>query len=509
MTEAPPRPPAESSATLPPELDPRAPRRNAGRARRRTFTVLAGVLSALLFVVAVGGYTVYRYFDGQISRIKLDLDGERPADDDAGAVNFLLVGSDSRTGTGDEFQNQGDVEGERSDTTMIAHLAPDGTTTLVSFPRDTLVAIPGHGRGKLNSAITTGGPSLLTMTIERLTRVRIDHYVSVDLEGFRQMTDALGGVNVCVRALPDGRTSNLRDPWSRWSGTVGVNHLDGDQALAFVRQRHGLPNGDFDRIHRQQQFIGAVFEKATSSGVLTSPARLDALLRAALGSLTVDNSTTIDDLQRLALRLRGLRADQIRFETIPVRPPTPAEGANKLGELPVYGSVQIYDQRTLDAFLAPLRGAKAPESSPPPSAGVPAGPVSDRSAVRVDVYNGTGVAGQADQTADGLATAGFAATTAQTWTGAALRGSEVRYPPGREADARAVAAVVPGARIAVDPTLRAGRVTLILGTGFAGLDRSATGVGTGPSATAGGRAGTAPPVRSGQTAAELTSSCTY
>jgi len=521
VTEAPPKPPVDATLGLPPELDPRGrppARRGAGARRRahRALVVLAATLSCLVFVASVGGYTVYRYFDGQISRIKLNLDGDRPAASAGGTVNFLLVGSDSRAGTGNEFESEGTVDGERSDTTIIANLAPDGTTTLVSFPRDTLVAIPGHGKGKLNSAITIGGPSLLIRTIERLTQLRIDHYVSVDLEGFRRMTDAIGGVTVCLRALPDGSTANLRDPWSQWRGVVGANHLDGEQALAFVRQRHGLPGGDFDRIHRQQQFIGAVFEKATSSGVLTNPARLEGLLRAALGSLTVDDSTTIDDLQRLATRLRGVRADKVRFETIPVRAPTPAEGANALGELPVYGSVQIYDQSALNAFLAPLRGQK-PQTGSPGSAtataagpdGIPAGPVSARSDVRVTVYNGTGVAGTGDRTTATLASAGFATSPAHTWTDGTRTANEVRYAPGREADARAIAELVPGAHLFVDPTLRPGTVALVLGTGFTGLDGSTTAAAPGSGGSAAASGGGASSVSPPRTAADLTVHCTY
>jgi len=513
VTEAPPQPPETAQVDLPPELDPRrqppARRPDAARGRaHRMLVTVAATLSCLVFVAAVGGYTVYRYFDGQISRIKLSLGDDRPASGAGGAVTFLLVGSDSRAGTGGEFDSGGAVDGERSDTTMIANLAPDGTTTLVSFPRDTLVAIPGHGRGKLNSAITIGGPSLLIKTIERMTRIRIDHYVSVDLDGFRRMTNAIGGVTVCLRALPDGSTANLRDPWSQWRGVVGPNHLGGEQALAFVRQRHGLPNGDFDRIHRQQQFIGAVFQKATSTGVLANPARLEGLLQAALSSLTVDDATKIDDLQRLATRLRGLSADQIRFETIPVRAPTPAEGANAVGELPVFGSVQLYDPSALDAFLAPLRGAGSRAgSSAAPSA--PAGPVSPRSAVRVDVYNGTGVGGTAERTTTSLTAAGFGTGPARTWTGTRRADSEVRHAPGREADARAVAAVVPGARLVADPALRAGSVTLILGTGFTGLDRIAA---AGPGAAAGrGTPGASSPAPPGppRTAADLTTTCTY
>ena len=513
MTEAPPSPPVTPPAvTLPAEFDPRGRPSNRARHARRAVTVLAAVMSALVMLVAVGGYTVYEYFDGQIARIRLNLGGDRPAAT-AGATNFLVVGSDSRAGTGSEFQSDGAVDGERSDTTIVAHLDPNGTTTLVSFPRDTLVAIPGHGRGKLNSAITIGGPSLLIRTLEQFTQLRIDHFVEVDLAGFRAITDAIGGVTVCVKALPGGSTANLYDPWSQWRGVVGRNRLDGEQALSFVRERHGLPNSDFDRIHRQQQFLSAVFQKATSSGVLSNPVRLESLLHATFGSLTVDDSTSMGDLEKLATRMHGMNASQLRFETIPVHPPTAAEGGNALGEVPVYGSVQIYDPRTLAAFLAPLRA-----SSPKPThtgksgtapAAVPAGPVSPRADVTVDVYNATSLAGMAGKTASGLVAAGFTTGTSQNWSGPRPAGSQIRYAPGREADARAVAAVIPNATIAVDPALRAGVVSLVLGPGFNGLNRTAANQ---PGVDDGSSEGTAAPTPAGsptQTAADLTSRCTY
>jgi LCP family protein required for cell wall assembly len=480
---------------------------------------VAAVLSVAIFTVSVGGYTLYRYFDDQISRIRLSIDGRRPADAATGTENFLLVGSDSRAGTGSEYSSQGEVAGERSDTTMLAHLDADGTSTLVAFPRDTLVRIPGHGRGKLNTAITLGGPSLLIGTLEHLTEIRIDHYVSLDLAGFKRMTDAIGGVTVCVKPLPDGSTGNLHDVWSGWRGHVGENAVGGEQALAFVRQRHGLPGGDFDRIRRQQQFISAVFKKATSGGVLTSPGKLEGLLRAATGALTVDDGTTGNDLRRLATRLRGMSADQIRFETIPVHAPTAAEGGTSTGELPPFGSVQIYDPAELESFLGPLRGHRrgpgdgaggaAPATgTPSPSGATTAKP----STVRVNVYNGSGRTGLAGAVATGLAGEGFQVGPARTWPDGAVTTSQVRYAPGYLEAARAVAAAVPDARLVPDRSLGAA-VSLVLGRSFTGL--RGIGGATAPGANGAGASGvTSPPtagpsVPSTSTAAQLTSSCTY
>ncbi|AEH08541.1 LCP family protein [Candidatus Protofrankia datiscae] len=472
------------------------------RRRQRSLTgklllALAAVLSMSIVVTSVGGYFAYRYFDSQITRVTLALgdDHERPAAAPPGSTNFLLVGSDSRAGTGNMYQRQEVVAGERSDTTMLAHLDANGTTTLVSFPRDTLVRVPGHGRNKLNSAITTGGPSLLIKTIENLTDIKIDHFVSIDLAGFKAMTDAIGGVTVCVRALPDGSRSNLRDDYSQWRGVVGENHLDGEQALAFVRQRYGLPDGDFDRIRRQQQFISAVFQKATSSGVLTNPAKLEGLLTAATGALTVDADTTADDLRNLATRLRGMSANAIRFETIPVHSPTRAEGANAAGEIAPFGSVQIYDPDELETFLAPLRGrgssASQPSQRPGTPTPVPTPPATAMtptptgrtplrpSAITLDVLNGTPTGGLATNAARELAAAGFRIAHVSSAANRHAATSLVRYGPGSLAAARTVAAAVPGAQLREDPSLSE-RVTLVLGTGFKGVNTKALAVTPGP-----------------------------
>ncbi len=474
----------------------------------RLVLVLAALLSALILLTTVGGWTAYEYFGGQIHRIRLGLGDDRPADAASGTRNYLLVGSDSRAGTGDEYQSQEAVTDERSDTTMLAHLDADGTTTMVSFPRDTLVRIPGHGRAKLNSAITLGGPSLLIRTIESLTDIKIDHYVSIDLAGFKAMTDALGGVTICVKPLPNGSKSNLYDPWSQWRGKVGDNRLNGEQALAFVRQRHGLPDNDFDRIRRQQQFIGAVFTQATSTGVLANPVRLESLVHAATGALTVDDGTSINDLRALATRLRGMSADQIRFETIPVHTPTPAEGANAIGELPRFGAVQLYDPIALEKFLGPLRGRpvrpSARSASPSPSVSA--------SAVKVDVYNGAGVSGLAGSAATRLTRAGFQVGSPRTWSHGTLTASQVRYHPGDAAAARTLQAAVPGSRLQEDPAVPAGRVYLVLGTSFtaSAVITSSTPAGGSSAAGAGPSAAAAPSAPSApETASEITTGCTY
>ncbi|WP_239405076.1 LCP family protein [Frankia sp. Cj3] len=488
---------------------------------------LAGVVSLSILLVSSAGYITYRYLNAQITRVTLGLDDDeaRPPRAAPGTENFLLVGSDSREGTGNQYQSEEIISGQRSDTTMLAHLDANGTTTLVSFPRDTLVTIPGHGRNKLNAAITIGGPPLLIRTLENLTNIKIDHFVSIDLAGFKAMTDAIGGVTVCVQPLPDGSTSNLHDEWSQWHGVVGENHLNGEQALSFVRQRYGLPDGDFDRIRRQQQFISTVFQKATSSGVLANPAKLESLLASATGALTVDDHTSMSDLRNLATRLRDMSADAITFETIPVREPAQADGANAAGELRRYGSVQLYDPEQLAAFLAPLRGRGGPAPNPAETPGAPSTPAPPEpvalppASVTVDILNGTTTSGLAISTARELTAAGFRVATVGR-AGRHTATSLVRYGPAGLAAARTLGIAVPGVELRADRS--AGRhVTLVIGADFHGIDARAVasaqtaadnpapgGTGTGNSVPTAGPTPAAPAAPA-LTATELTTRCTF
>ncbi len=197
----------------------------------------------------------------------------------------------------------------------------------MSIPRDTYVEVPAYtdtkgnrhpaAKDKFTNAINVGGPSLLVATVEQLTGLQVEHYVSVDLAGFRQITDAVGGVTVCLKQSSfssndqnDAGTatvhvSNTNDPFSGWHGGPGTLHLNGEQALAFVRQRHGLPEGDINRIERQQQFLGSVFRSATATRNLLDPARATSLLFSVRDALSLDQNTSSSDLEALAERLKG------------------------------------------------------------------------------------------------------------------------------------------------------------------------------------------------------------
>ncbi|MES9538710.1 MULTISPECIES: LCP family protein [unclassified Actinomadura] len=289
------------------------------RRKRRWPRVLIAVGVFLALVVAgIGGLVWQRQssYNGNIDRIKgvMPDDGaRRPGKNVEGTENWLLVGSDSRadsatTGEGNQVWKPGQ---QRTDTIMLLHLPADRKKAyIVSFPRDSWVEIPGYGAQKINAAFSFGGPKLLIETMENLTGVRIDHFGAIDFEGFKSMTDALGGVTVNIK-------QSVYDPARKKRWEAGRQKLNGDDALLFVRQRYNLPNGDFDRIKRQQAFLGALAKQAADRGTLSNPLKLDRFLSALTKSISVDEGVSAGDLRSLALSMRGIRPSDVMFMTLP------------------------------------------------------------------------------------------------------------------------------------------------------------------------------------------------
>lgn len=304
------------------EDDPTEGRSRQRRPRwRRVLTVLL-VSGLVLGGLMLGGawYLSDRYL-GNIDRIPnvfaaLD-ESERPPaptpapGQDDPPVTFLLVGSDSRTGeqtTGDD--RTADPGSQRSDVLMLLQVSGDREEGFaISIPRDSWVPIPGNGVNKINAAYAFGGPTLLIQTVEQLTNIRIDHYAAIDFIGFKTMTDALGGVEVRVAET----TSQFGVTF-----TKGVNQLNGDEALAYVRQRYDLPGGDFDRVQRHQNYLRAVMANVARDNLLTDPTRLDDFMLAVTSAVSVDDELSDGDLLRLALSLRDLKPDDVSFLTMPV-----------------------------------------------------------------------------------------------------------------------------------------------------------------------------------------------
>lgn len=388
-------------------------------------------------------------------------------DPDGSGQNILLVGNDTRAGaTAAELKalhTGHDKSTANADTMMVLHIPADGgRPTLVSFPRDSWVSIPGHGHGKINSAYPDGynaakaagasetaaqsaGLISTIKTIHALTGLYIDHYMQVSLLGFYRISNAIGGVTVCLNHAQN-KTTDKDDYGSGYSGInlpKGVSVIKGVQALAFVRQRHGLPHGDLDRIKRQQYFLKSAFQKITSAGMLLNPFKLKDLLDAVGKSLLTDPKL---DLLSLAQQFESLTTGKINFATIP------NNGPQMIYPDGVATSIVEVNRSAIPAFINQLEG-KADAAY---QQAAPAAP----STVTVDVLNGTDITRLAARNAAALKALGYKVNAVDSASSTAS--TTIEYPDGKQAQAKALAAVVPHAKVMATPDVR--RVTLILGS---------------------------------------------
>jgi LCP family protein required for cell wall assembly len=284
------------------EAYPEAPRKP--RRGRRLLTVVVVVVLALV------GFLVY--VDSSLKREQaMPSTEQRPAD--GPGTNWLLVGSDSREGLDTDRQAElgtGDTAGRRTDTVMLVHIPEgEGKPTMVSLPRDSYVAIPGHGKDKLNAAFAYGGSQLLSRTVEDATGVRIDHYAEIGLGGFADITDAIGGVDMCIK-------EPLHDPKANLDLQPGCQNLAGPQALGYVRTRASA-RGDLDRVEHQREFLAALTEKASSPWVLLNPFQSVPLVLNTSGAFLVGQEDHVWHLGSLAFAMNGIASGQGVTTTVP------------------------------------------------------------------------------------------------------------------------------------------------------------------------------------------------
>jgi LCP family protein required for cell wall assembly len=485
-------PGAGSDRQLPARLDPRAGRAGSPRARsqeadesaeegpsprrrtRRAATAaraVAGVLSVVLLAGSGWGWYLGQVAEATVNRTDAIPTDGNDGTGDAEAMNLLLVGNDSRANLSDEqlaSLNAGTDSGINTDTMILVHVPADGSrASFVSFPRDSYVQIPGYGKDKLNAAYAygyaetpasasdevrqAGGAQLLVQTISGLTGLQIDHYAEVDLLGFFNLSSVVGGVEVNLCEAVDD---------SEWSGAVfdaGVQTISGADALKFVRQRHGLPRGDFDRIVRQQVFIAGVLRKMLSDDVMLNLGKQRELVEAASQSLTIDKGL---DLFQLAQQMQSVTAGSIEFQTIPY------VGTDR--DAQDRSIIRLADEDTLHTFFADL--SAEPEA---PAGTTPAAPETVApSAVTVDVLNGSGTSGLAAKAAAALESAGFAVGTTGNANSSRYDTTVVRYAAGDEALAATVAAAVPGAAVEEGQDAVSGTVRLVLGSDFNGVGQA-------------------------------------
>ncbi|HET9143248.1 LCP family protein [Actinophytocola sp.] len=435
------------------------------------------VLSLLVF--ALTGYywsTLNEWEDGLTRQDVIDTaPSERPAD---GAIDILMVGMDSRTDAqGNPLSKDvlrqlsaGKVDGTlNTDTLIMIRIPNDGGKAIgISMPRDSYVEIPGYGKHKINSAYVRAkndamerlrkggqkdqaklevesnleGAKNLIATVEKLTGAEIDHYAEINLLGFYDITNAVGGIEVCLNKAVDDNLSGAHLP-------AGKQTLSGAPALSFVRQRHGLPNGDLDRIVRQQVFMAGMAKKVFSSEMLKPGSEtLDALRAAVQKSVVLDQDWNVI---QFAQQMMGFTGGNLEFKTIPV-----GSIALRTGD----GDAVEVNPRDVKSFVTGLlHGGGQPASDAPAPDEAPAD-----SSITVDVRNASGRTGLAGQVSQALEAQGFRA--GETGNSNARATSVVRFAAGEDGSGERVAAALGGLPAEADQNVPKGHVTVLLGRDF-------------------------------------------
>ena len=430
------------------------------------------VLSALVFVVTGAAWGIYRDVTAGITTTAV-------VGGDGGDQNILLVGVDSRTDARGnplpaevlrELNSGADTGVLNSDTIILLHV-PEGGGGAVAFsiPRDSYVGIPGFRRDKINAAYpavkartaeelvadgvrdraqietesSEAGRRALIGAVEELTGVVVDHYAEINLLGFYNLTRAIGGIEVCLNRAVDDDLSGARLP-------AGPQTISGRDALAFVRQRHGLPEGDLSRIRRQQVFLAAVADKILSGGTLSDPGKLGELIEVVQRSVVIDADW---DLLAFAQRAADVAAGDLEFLTIPT------EGT----ETNLRGDVVLVDRGAVRTFVEERTAAVAAEAAAPTP---PAPPTLDVIASRyvVDVRNGSDTAGLASDVATHLRGLGFLRGTVDNADDTAT--SVVRYTDPDADAAQAVAEQLGGIDVERSDTVPRGHLLVITGADF-------------------------------------------
>lgn len=457
----------------PPEGRPPEGSRGRGREpggltrRGRVVAWSAGVCAVLLLAVAGVGAWVYHDLDGNIHAADLDgkLGGERPENLSPGSRNILVVGSDSRDGDNAKYGKG--LTTMQSDTLMVLHVPASGEwATVVSFPRDSWVGIPACEKGdggtsaphhfKINEAFAIGGTggdvseaaACTIKTVEVNTGLRIDHFMSVDFQGFKGMVDALGGTEVCPEEA-------IHDEKAHLDLAAGCQTVEDEEALGYVRARYSIGDGsDTGRIGRQQEFMRALVEKAQAK--LTSPTALYGFLESATGSLTTDAELAgIKPLYSLASQLKGIPGDRLTFLTVPNYPreaDVATDKANVVWQYP----------QAADLFTALAEDEEVDKERLTADAKDPV----YASAVRVQVLNGTGVTGRAAAVAEKLTEAGYAVVG--TGNAPATDRTTVTHTASLSRQAASLASRLPGAKDEEEGEgegeSAGGVVTLVVGT---------------------------------------------
>ncbi|OIJ90163.1 LCP family protein [Streptomyces colonosanans] len=462
--------------TTRPPARPQPVRRSPGRRlpiRKKSGWATRAVTTFSVVVLAAAGigHAVITSLDKDIARIDPFKDMKnRPA---AGhGMNVLLVGTDGRDRITDEDRQKyrlGGVPCHCTDTIMIVHISADrDRASVVSLPRDSYAEVPAHtdrttGQQhgphpiRLNAAYAEGGPNLTVRTIEDMTHVKIDHYVEVDFISFMKTVDVLGGVRICT-------TQPMTDSYTGLDLTAGTHLLGGGQALQYVRSRHIDGASDLGRMQRQQRFVAALLDQATSSGVLLNPMKFRDMAQAVLGSVRADQGLGADELLDLGRAMRHFTPRSSEFTTVPIE--------QMDYEVKGLGSTVKWDETKASTLFRSLRDDKPLAPPRPREQGPAAVPVDVApQQIQVKVENGTGEERLGKRVADALAATGFRTTgKPANAPDRTVRHTVIVYDPRWDRSAKSLAAALPGSELrrasGQGPTLK-----VIAGTDFTQVQR--------------------------------------
>ncbi|GHE11633.1 LCP family protein [Streptomyces alanosinicus] len=449
----------------------------------------AGGTAFVLVAIGTAGYLYLKHLEGNVTTTDVGSAAKNGFSKDD-AFNILIIGTDKRTGKGNEgYGDKGSVG--HADTNILLHVSKDRTNaTALSIPRDLVVdvpdcetkqpdgsekVVPGTNSARFNTSLGQDGrdPGCTMRTVQAVTGIQPDHFMMVDFNAVKTLTSAVGGVDVCLAHAVNDKESHLNLP-------AGKSKVEGEQALAFVRTRHSWGNqGDLDRIKVQQQFMASLMRKMSSGDTLTNPSKLIDLAEAATKALTVDKGIgKVSTLKDIALELKKVPTKNISFVTVPVID-NPADGAvhktvivNRTTAPAVFDAIkndvsftEVKKQQKAekDAEAARLKGSRSAPSD-----------------VRVRILNGGAEAGSAQETLQWLQTQQGVLKSENAGNAGALASTTLEYAPDQAAQARELAhlmglsgaALKPGKSVTNSQGLPA--MTLTLGKDFKGAGVSLT-----------------------------------
>jgi len=293
----------------------------------RSIKIFTGISIAVLAISAISALA-FGTVTASINKIDVFSGIDKRPEKKSTAMNYLLVGSDTREGLSKaelkalRVGSVATAAGKRSDTMLLVHISKArDKAVMISIPRDTFALIPEHTsksgklipavHSKINSSFNWGGAPLLIQTIEEMTELKIDHYIEINFAGFARIVDSIGGVEVCTK-------KNINDPKSHLILEAGIHTLNGIESLKYVRTREFDGLGDLGRMQRQQAFMSAVLRKATSAGVLLNPVTMASFINSSLSAVTTDSELKNSDLIALAKQMKSLSTSSVRTLTVPL-----------------------------------------------------------------------------------------------------------------------------------------------------------------------------------------------